>query len=264
MGSLSLSVVAKDGAIRYTTEGSEEVTLSWRGSYQPGDRLVVRCSEDPANLVMKLDVCLAESRVLLVGGRYEFPIPFGCLRKAYGKDSAFLGERHWGFVRLEDPREHGQWRNLALNSHDLGFPSNVTLYPHASTNVKCDNPQFFARNAIDGVFDAGSHGSWPHESWGINGTPDAWIKVDFGRAVVADELRVYLRADFPHDTWWKRALVELSDGSELHFPLKKTGRRQLLELGGRTIEWLRLSHLERAEADGFPGLSQIMVMGREA
>lgn len=267
MAVLALSVVAADGTVRHRASDVDEVTLGWRGTYEPGDRLVVTCDEDPALLVVKLDECLAESHVLLRGGRFEFPIPVGAPEEvAYGKGRAFTDERHWAFVRVEDEPERDAWRNLALNSHDLKLAEGgeVRLFPHASTNVVCDNPQFFARNAIDGVFETCSHGSWPHESWGINGNPEAWLRVDFGGPVVADELRLYLRADFPHDTWWSSARLELSSGEDLPLALAKTGARQSFDLEGRTVEWVRLHALVRAETEGFPGLSQLQLWGRRA
>lgn len=266
MGALSLSVVSADGTVRHVSRGDDAVTLSWRGAYEPGDRLVVECPENRAHLVMRLDVCLAESRVLLVGGRFEMPVPAAGERCPYGKGWAFSGDRHWAYVRREDPREAASWRNLALNAHDLRLADGAApvLFPHASTNVICDNPQFWARNAIDGIFEAAGHGSWPHESWGINGSPDAWLRVDFGEPIVADELALYLRADFPHDTWWRSARLELSDGHTIDLRLACTGARQSFLLGGRTIQWLRLFRLERAETDGFPGLSQIEVWGCRA
>lgn len=266
MGALYLSVVSANGAVRHVSTGEDAVTLSWRGTYEPGDRLVVECAESRVHLVMRLDVCLAESHVLLVGGRFELPVPAADECCPYGKGWAFADERHWAYVRREDPRDAASWRNLALNAHDLRLADGAapTLFPHASTNVICDNPQFWARNAIDGIFETAGHGSWPHESWGINGNPDAWLRVDFGEPVVADELALYLRADFPHDTWWRSARLELSDGRAIDLELARTGERQSFSLGGRTIQWLRLSRLERAEKDGFPGLSQVEVWGRRA
>ena len=277
MTMLKISVVASDGQLRHEAAGTDEVTLSWRGAYAPGDRLVVTAGEDPVRLVLKLDECLAESHVLLFGGRFEFPIPVDAPEQvAYGKGRAFTGERHWAFVRVEDEREHGAWRNLALNAHDLKLgegealaaghdPESLArpvLFPHASTNVVCDNPQFYARNAIDGVFEASKHGSWPHESWGVAGNPEAWLRVDFGEPVMADELRLYLRADFPHDTCWEHARLELSSGEDLALELAKTGARQTFDLGGRTLSWVRLHGLEKRDEEGFPGLSQLEVWGR--
>lgn len=271
---LTLSVVAADGAARYVSDGEDEVFLGWRGAYKLGDRLVVTCDTDEAHLVMQLDECLVESRVLLRGGRFEFPIPFGDAQKSYGAGCAFENDRHVARVRVEDPREASTWRNLALNAHDLtpgegaladaSRAATPVLFPHASTNAEPNNPQFIARNAIDGVISTGNHGSWPHESWGVAGRADAWLQVDFGESVVADELHLYLRADFPHDTCWEHATVMLSDGTELSLALEKTGARQVFDLGSRTIEWLRLGNLVKRDEDGFPGLSQLEVWGKRA
>lgn len=262
MSKLSLSVVRKTGEVVYSAEREDEVTLSWRGSYAPGDKLVVRCDECPVHLVMKLDVSLAESHVLMTDGVSEFPIPLGDAQKAYGKGWAFADERHFASVRVEDPREADAWRNLSLNSCD--HSGSRGLYPHGTSNIEMDNPQFIARNAIDGVIETSSHGSWPHESWGVAGRSDAWLKVDFGEPVVADELRLYLRADFPHDTCWESALLELSDGSALDLTLEKTGGRQTFDLGGRLISWVKLAQLVKRNEEGFPGLSQIEVWGHRA
>lgn len=259
MARLRLSVVCETGEVAYFAEHKDEVTLSWRGSYAPGDKLVVRCDECPVHLVMKLDVSLAESHVLMTEGVFEFPIPLGDAQKAYGKGWAFADERHFASVRVEDPREAEGWRNLSLNSCDHN--GSCGLYPHVTSNIEMDNPQFIARNAIDGVIETSSHGSWPHESWGVAGRSDAWLKVDFGEPVIADELRLYLRADFPHDTCWESAQLELSDGCVLDLALEKTGNRQVFDLGDKNVSWVKLKQLIKRDEDGFPGLSQIEVWG---
>ena len=269
---LRIQVIGADGEIRHARAGAGEVFLGWRGRYEEGDRLVVECDAPVVRLVIQLDECLAPSHVLLRGGCFEFPVPFGSAKKSYGADSAFAGERHLCRVRVEDAREASSWKNLALNSHDLTPGEGVltgsardlppVLFPHASTNAEPNNPQFIARNAIDGVVATERHGSWPHGSWGVAGRDDAWLRVDFGGPVVADELRIYLRAEFPHDTCWRSADVELSDGSVLSLRLRKTGDRQAFDLGGSRIEWLRLTRLKKEADEGFPGLSQLEVWGR--
>ena len=260
MAMLSLSVVRETGETVYSTEREDEATLSWRGAYEPGDKLVIHCDEVPAHLVLKLDAALAESHVLMERDTFEFPIPLGEGQKAYGKGWAFEDERHYAYARIEDAREAGAWRCLSRNSCDYEGARGV--YPHATSNIPMDNPQFIARNAIDGVIETSSHGSWPHESWGVAGRADAWLKIDFGEEVVADELRLYLRADFPHDTCWESAKLELSDGSMLDLSLEKAGERQTFDLGGRRISWVKIGQLVKRDEDGFPGLSQIEVWGR--
>lgn len=79
-----------------------------------------------------------------------------------------------------------------------------------------------------------------------------------------DELLLYQRADYPHDTWWKRAVCEFSDGTEQELSLGQTGAAQRIDVGGKRISWLLLRDLECANPNGFAGLTQIMAMGRPA
>lgn len=43
--------------------------------YQPGDRIILECSQTPCELEVSLDESLAPSIVYLPSGRMEFPIP---------------------------------------------------------------------------------------------------------------------------------------------------------------------------------------------
>ena len=80
---------------------------------------------------------------------------------------------------------------------------------------------------------------------------------------MADELWLWLRADFPHDGWWREATLVLSDGTNRTLPLEKTGGRQSFDLGGSVVSWLRLEGLVQAES-GFPAFSQVEVWGTSA
>lgn len=228
-------------------------------AYQPGDRIILECSQAPCELEVSLDESLAPSIVYLPSGRMEFPIPQGALCDGYPQQ-AFSGDCHFGWARELTQRDRTNWRNLALNTHDL---ENVdSVFPHATTNSGAENPRFWARNAIDGTFQSCHHGRWPYESWGINGRDDAWLQVDFGHTVHAEEAVLFLRADFPHDTWWEKVTLTCSDGFETTETMSKTGMPQRIDLGGRDIEWIRLSRLIRAnEPSEWPALSQLMVMG---
>lgn len=228
-------------------------------AYQPGDRIILECSQAPCELEVSLDESLAPSIVYLPSGRMEFPIPQGALCDGYPQQ-AFSGDCHFGWARELTQRDRTNWRNLALNTHDLEDVDSV--FPHAITNSGAENPRFWARNAIDGTFQSCHHGRWPYESWGINGRDDAWLQVDFGHTVHAEEAVLFLRADFPHDTWWEKVTLTCSDGFETTETMSKTGMPQRIDLGGRDIEWIRLSRLIRAnEPSEWPALSQLMVMG---
>lgn len=258
---LHICVASGGGSIRSEGAGDDLAMIDLRyADFAEGDCIVVESDKAPAEVEVCLDPYLRPSVVWLDAGRLVFPVPFGVAREPYGQP-AFEGETHWGYVRLLDGRERGNWRNLALNSHDLEGVAGV--FPHASTNSGATNVRFLARNAIDGVFQSCHHGRWPYGSWGINGREDAWLQVDFGRPVHACELVLFLRADFPHDAWWERARVTCSDGYDVEVSLEKTGGPQRFDLGGRDIEWLRLSDLKKADDPSpWPALSQLMVMGR--
>ncbi len=260
---LSLGVVDRQGNERCRFEGFEEVVLSWRGAFHEGDRIVVTCDRDAARVALKLDAALPESLVLLKGGVFEFPVPVDETHRDYARGVAFAGERHWCYVRVPDSRECAAWRNVAHNAYDRPLPGGVSpcAFPHASTNVAGANSQFYAKNAIDGVFEARGHGSWPHESWGTTGSDEPWLRVEFGESVRMDELRLYLRADYPHDTWWHRAHVCFSQGEPLDIALCQTAGAQRFDLQGRTASWIEVRPYGKDDPAGYAAISQLMVMG---
>ena len=80
-----------------------------------------------------------------------------------------------------------------------------------------------------------------------------------------DELRVTLRADFPHDSWWTQGEVTFSDGSceVLHF--EKTDKPQSFAIEPRTVTSLTFGKLIKADDPSpFPALTQFEAWGTEA
>ena len=95
---------------------------------------------------------------------------------------------------------------------------------------------------------------------------DAFLRQgDAGRPGGIDELRLTLRADFPHDSWWESAVVAFSDGSEETLELKKESHPQAFDIKARTVEWLTLRHLKKVDDPSpFPALTQFEAWGTEA
>ena len=155
-------------------------------------------------------------------------------------------------------------RSIARNPADLR--GDTDFYPHCTANVETRNEACFcARNVIDGVRLNTFHGEWPFQSWGIGAREDAWCLLDLGRPVIAEKMALTLRADFPHDAYWVSGHAVLSDGTELSFDLEKTGDRQWIDLGNRTVRWLRLERMIKSDdPSAFPALRQWEVFGREA
>lgn len=261
MGQISIKVLDKEMKTCAVAKGDDEVILVYSAAYKDGDTIVVEIEEKDQFYWLQLDDAKQASMVYVKNDVF-YPIPFG-EKRINISPKVFSGEKHLLYVKKAWEFEYGAYRNLALNVWDQhGDP---TYYPHASANVETRGESVFAAlNAIDGIKVSSSHGEWPYESWGINRRADAVMKLEFGRMVDVDRIVLYTRADYPHDSWWYQGEITFSDGSILELQLKKTGNAQEIRFDKRTIEWMELGNLKKAEdASPFPALVQIEVYGTE-
>ena len=244
--------------------GEDRVCLAWEGEYQKGDVIAFTGLAPDCFYKVRADAAVDEALCLIRSTEVLFPVPF-YERKASYNPLAFFGNRHLVTIERARDFEIRRYRNLALNPFDQHGEDHV--FPHASANVETRGEAVFeARNAIDGCICPLSHGEWPYQSWGIGKRSDARFHLDFGRPVDVDEIRLYTRADFPHDSWWIQGTLTFSDGSSLTFPMvKEVDKPHVLEgIGKRGISWLELSDLIQAEDPSpFPALTQIEVYGTE-
>ena len=256
---VSIRILSADGVIRAEAAGSEYANLLFNGTYNEGDGIEFRA--DQSRVRVKVDSQVEEARVYLAGGGFTYRIPLSGDNPAVYAPGAFSGDRHLISIRPDGENER---RNVALNPADQR--GTVTAYPHATANVETRNESVFcARNVIDGITIANGHGRWPYESWGIGARTDACLTLDFGRDVEIDEMVLYLRADFPHDAYWIKASVTLSNGFEKTFPLEGIDGPQRVSLGKQTVRWLKLDRLVKCDnPSAFPSLRQLEVYGRDA
>ena len=254
-----VTVQSSDGAVLASAEHPEEVWLSVDRVYQPGD--VIRISGS-SRLRVQMDQALPAGEIFLPSGAMTWPVPAGEHRLAYAPGT-FEAPRYIIFAAAVPESVLRSSRNLALNPADLR--GDTDFYPHCTANVETRNEACFcARNVIDGLRVNSFHGEWPFQSWGIGAREDAWCHLDLGRPVLAERMALTLRADFPHDAYWTAGHVVLSDGKDLSFSLRKTADRQWIDLGSRTIHWLRLERLIKSDdPSAFPALRQWEVFGRE-
>ena len=262
MAVIKLKVLNKEGHTLATSQTGERVNLVYAGCYQPGDWIVLESDSRELFCEIQLEDSMPPAVVYLPEGNLQFHIPPEDNRSNYSPKS-FTGPVHLLQAKVMERSHLSQRRNLALNPYD-GHDS-TGFFPHAKANIETRNEAVFAaRNAIDGVFVNNSHGEWPYQSWGINRDPMAELRLDLGRMVMVDEIRLTLRADFPHDSWWEEATVEFSDGSREVFHLEKTGEPQSFPMEPRKIEWLVLKELKKApDQSPFPALTQIEVWGTD-
>lgn len=259
---LTLSVENPEAGTLASASWEDEVFLVYRNEYNQGDRIVLTCDQPGQFLVVRFVNAIAPALILMKDTQAVYDIPFGDDRKIY-VPTAFDGDRHYIHARIARPEEVSVRKNLALNpaaTHSFGG-----FYPFASANVETRGEMVFAaKNAIDGVLANNNHGRWPFTSWGINRDPNAALKLEFGRKITTDEIVVYLRADFPHDAWWEQATLHFSDGTDMVVDLEKTHAGQRFTFPEKTIEWLVLDSLIKADDPSpFPALTQLEVWGYE-
>jgi hypothetical protein len=243
---------------------TDAVCLSYHADYNDGDRIVVSCCVYPVALALQFDAAIPCALVYLREGELEFPVPVGRALEPYPPGAFGAGEKKLS-VSLADKATWAAYRNLSVNPLDRR--GGTTYYPHCTATVETrDESVFAARNTIDGVIEPSCHGEWPYQSWGDAEDPRAEIMVEFGRTVELDKAVINLRADFPHDSYWKKAALVFSDGSRMALSLKKTGADQefIFTPAPRRVSWVKLAALVKNEDDSpFPALTQWAFYGKD-
>ena len=154
-------------------------------------------------------------------------------------------------------------RNIALNSVD--FLDNKKAFPHASASFFTRGDTVFEpKNAIDGICDNSNHGEYPYHSWAGGAREDLIYSIDFGTEVEIEKIIFYLRADFPHDTYWKSLNVAFSDGTKAAASFEMTADGQALVLDAPKITTTidLLDFKQAAQPLSWAALSQIEVVGK--
>ena len=260
---INLKLLNEMGECKFKAYG-EEIDVRYNGEYEPGDKW--RIDTDYTEYVkISLDETLGESIIYLPDKTFEFHIPFDNERASCYAPAAFSGDSHR--IKCSEPCEaeiYGE-REISFNPHDR---HNIHKYfPHAVANfVTRENPCFFERNAIDGVTDNEGHGKYPFHSWGGGLREDLEFEVRFGTEVEVSRVTIFLRADFPHDTYWKEADLEFSDGSSVHIDMIGTKEGQTFEFEPKKTKFVKLCGFKQQRLEdgslSFAALSQIQVYGK--
>jgi hypothetical protein len=243
--------------------------LAFDREYQPGDRIIFG---GPQRMAVRMDDHIPECILYVAAssqGNVAFEIPYGSEEKqtgsAYASES-FAGKSHRVTVRALTKQELTGYRNLALNACDARGKEEAPaqIFPHATTNsVSRSLFDFEARNAIDGATQNGHHGVWPYQSWGPQLRTDLWWKLDFGRPVELDKIRLMVRADFPHDSYWKSATVEFSDGSHESIQIGSSPELQDFHFKKRRVAWLRITDLVPADPGRWCSFIEVEAWGTD-
>lgn len=251
----------KDCAPFYVKEDCQAVLAIKEYQYQIGDYVEVKTTLDANYYVIQLEETLAPSIIYIPKGQWIYNILTTSEEKKAMIETAFTAKRHHIMIRRAYEFEITNYQNLTFNAYDQ--KEFTGAYPHAYANVETRNEAvFFAKNAIDGKYGNLSHGSYPFSSWGINQQKDAMLTIDFGREVMIDWLQVFLRGDYPHDSYWEKVTIEFSDGTELELSTTNSLHAQDIRFPLKKTTFIRLKNLQKAaDASPFPALTQIEAFG---
>lgn len=256
---IEISIIDVSGKKLFFVNGYKELIFEFERCYQDGDRIRIVLQED-SFLKIQLDESMEETVVFGKKGVFDYLIPAGEEKMAY-PPRAFAGEHHKIVVKYH--KKETALVNLSRNVWDVR--GNSVFYPHCTATVETRGEAVFAaRNTIDGMTETKGHGMWPFTSWGEGEDSEAEIRIDFGRPVLVEEVQIFLRADFPHDNYWKEAELIFGDGKARKLSLEKTGRAQRFLFESIPTEWVVMKNLKKDENDTspFPALTQWVILGR--
>jgi len=262
--SLTIKVLDKNRKLRAEKTGNKNIEMFFSEALANEDIIRIESREFPIGLSVRIDKKIPESNIWLKEGYMEFQVYLDEIGKAY-PEGTFSGIEHNFTVKVAEPDLFKKYRNLSVNPLDKHEES--TYYPHCTATHESDNhdPRFVARNVIDGVIVPYGHWGWPYTSWGNDRNSSAEIKLDFGRPVLVNRTIIHLRADFPHDNWWRAMTLEFSDGSKESLELQKTGDAQIFDFNERKVDWAKITKLIQCENDTspFPALTQWALYGKD-
>ncbi len=210
---------------------------------------------------LQTDPAIQKSLVYLPDGQLRYQIHTADVGKNLPQQ-AFSGSRHIAYAQVATTEEVQARRCLSLNTLDQH--ENTSFYPHASANVETRNEAVFAAaNAIDGYHANRGHGPWPYQSWGINRDPQAALTIDLGVPCLLDEIRLTIRTDFPHDSYWTSVDLRVDSGEVLTLAIEKTSLPQIFHLAKaaptRTVVLENL--IQADDPSPFPALTQLELWG---
>ncbi len=267
-----------------TASGNGVVELKLdKSTFKKGAKIEIQLPEGEHYLAVNISKDIMEEAIVyLPESKFSYIIPNFSYSYPAKMKSAYS---HTITARIPDNSELSQSHVLSLNPFDLIDDSTKitgykyksywsgSVYPHASTSSVCrvsdseeSKYQFEARNAIDGYTKNKGHGNYPYQSWG----PDSdfsetkgYLLIDFGHDVTVDMLNLYIRADFPHDTYFNSMTVEFSDKSTLTFEISNDANAQTFNLGGKTTSYVKIKKLEKVDHAGWAAITEVEVVGSE-
>lgn len=270
----NISIVYRSGGTTYSNvvnfSGAKRLELPT--NYKSGDTITITLPRGEKYLGLTLDNLMGEAIIYVPNGTYTFTVPSDLT--PYNRTFR-NGNNKTITARVVGEDELNERHNLALNPYDLtnlsGGSNPTGGYPHAITDSNYNNSsEFIVRNAIDGVQANKGHGGYPTQSWGPAQGNNHWMQVDFGREVYMDEVQLVIRADFPHDTYFRSGVLEFYDlnGNRVatrNINIEKTTDKQSFTFEPVEAASVKLTSLTAVDVNGddWAAITEFEVYGTE-
>lgn len=207
--SVTVEYIGKDGTQLATNTGETSAGLT--GDFIPESGSKVKVTVSGTKYVALECFGLSKAILYLPDGSFEFTVPEKDPQRDY--PSSTFGKGFTLSASVPTAEELKAERNLALNPYDLKANKD---FPHATTNNEYNNsqdPDFWARNVIDGFSQNTGHGRYPYQSWGPDRISGLEFTIDLGRECKVSSVTIHVRADFPHDISWSSCDIVDDDGN---------------------------------------------------
>lgn len=266
---LKIEYYSDDQIVKEQT-GNGNVELTLENKYGNKDRIKITLPEGEKYLFFNMDANVKEALIYVPDSVYEYEISNRVLQnmpETLAPNKPTTNATPTIKARIASKEDLSATKNIALNPYDTG--KNETSFPHASagnTFGKGNNPEFDPRCAIDGFTLNTGHGGYPVQSWGPDSSvpnDNLWYQIDFGREVEVSSVSIFIRADFPHDTYLKGAVLEFSDGTTKDITLEKKKEPQVIEIDNVKTNSVRIKDFDKA-INTWVAFTEVEVYGKEA
>lgn len=251
---ITITILDAKGNHKASSQGKEAKLVYYDG-YEDGDQIKITVDAVDTFYQIKIDETMEQATVLMTQKEWYYTINFNARNKSL-HPNAFNQTVHYLSVKqVVTPRG-----NIANNPLDQ--ENNYGMYPHVTANAQTrGEPAFACTNVIDGLDANTHHGKWPFTSWGIGGKKDACLTIDFYKEVKISKVVIYLRAQFPHDSWWTQGTLMFTNNEKQRLTFTKTKEGQVFDIDMITSK-VSLGKLIKADDESeYPSLSLIEVYG---
>lgn len=241
---------------------------------QPGDKVVVTLPKGVQYFWFNLNPKIKLSLIYCPTGEFTYTVP------DYAENiypALMVGNGNYVYTHptitafLPSEADLNTVYNVALNPYDAPYLSGDEMVTSNSVRTAEGVGLFTPSNVINGSKNNRGHGQAFNTSWGADkdaagfDQSKVYLNINFGREVILDYFVLYIRADFPHDTYITGLTLEFSDGSTYEWTeITNSNQGQRFDLPESvTTESVRIKNIQIKDMNWY-GITEFEAYGINA